>query len=218
MMTDEVLVALHKARLVDRVDAFVEQGYFDLEDAEVLVKRASEMGLSFCLHADQLTRTGSGVWGANHGAQSVDHVVQVNAADVRAMASSSTVAVLLPAADFYLKMAFPPARALIDTGMRVALATDFNPGTSPTQDLNFVGLLARLEMKMSLPEVLTAWIYNSAISLGHNHRGSLLAGRRADFVCMDSDLSELFYRVGHWPVQQVWRGGRRATLAQTRKK
>ena len=118
-------------------------------------------------------------------------------------------AVLLPAADLYMKCDYPPARKLIDAGARVALATDFNPGTSPTQDINLVGLLARLEMKMTLPEVISAYTVGAAFALGkQKDRGSLELGKSADFISIRGPWSDLFYSAGSTLVDQVIVGGK----------
>jgi imidazolonepropionase len=109
-------------------------------------------------------------------------------------------------------MQYPRAREMIDAGVRVALSTDFNPGTSPTQDLSLVGVLARLEMKMTLPEVISAFTVGAAHALGlESLCGSLEVGKRADFVAIEGSWRELFYSVGHHPVVQVYRDGETLT-------
>jgi imidazolonepropionase len=105
-------------------------------------------------------------------------------------------------------MRYPPARALITAGARVALASDFNPGTSPTQDIAFVGVLARLEMKMTLPEVIAALTMGGAHALNlHNELGSLETNKVCDFAVLESSWRDLFYSVGSHPVKKVFRGG-----------
>ena len=107
-----------------------------------------------------------------------------------------------------MKMKYPKARELIDAGACVALSTDYNPGTSPTQDLSFVGVLARLEMRMSLPEVLSAWTIGAAHALEMGSKlGSLEEGKLCDFIVLDGSYRELFYSVGHHPVTSVWKEG-----------
>src|SRR5690606_32494757 len=135
---------------------FIENGFFPAAAAKEYLRRAQELGFKITIHADQLSLSGGSKTAVELKALSADHVIQVGDAEISALANSETTCVLLPAADLYMKCDYPPARKLIDSGARVALATDFNPGTSPTQDIDLVGLLARLEMKMTLPEVISA--------------------------------------------------------------
>lgn len=208
------LPALKRAGLADRLDMFVEQGYFSLEQATRYLTAAKQMGFAVTFHADQITRTGASEVGARLGAHSVDHAIQVNDSDIQELADSEATAVLLPVADFYLKCAYPPARKMIDQGCRVALATDFNPGTSPSQSLSLVGVLARLEMKMSLAEVIVAYTLGGAYALGlESSVGSLEVGKSADFICVDQDWRHLFYQVGHHPVSQTWVAGRNLKIS-----
>jgi imidazolonepropionase len=106
-----------------------------------------------------------------------------------------------------MKCAYPKARQMIEAGCRVALATDYNPGSSPTQDISLVGLLARLEMKMSLPEVISAYTVGAAHALAlQGRKGSLEIGKDADFIVLDGEIADLFYQVGHSPVSKVFCG------------
>jgi imidazolonepropionase len=136
-------------------------------------------------------------------------VIQIKDPEIQKLAQSETTGVLLPLADLYMKCAYPPARKLIDAGARVALATDFNPGSCPSQDLALVGLLARLEMKMSLPEVIAAYSVGASWALGQaSEIGSCEAGKSADFQCIDSDWTSLFYSAGKISAQKVFLSGR----------
>ncbi len=207
----KILPTLKKKKLSDRVDIFIEQGFFTLAHATQYFEVAKKMGLKITAHVEQLTRQGGAELATRYQALSVDHNVCMNDQDIQTLAKSETVAVCLPAADFYMKIPYPPARKLIDAGACVALATDFNPGTSPTQDLAFVGMLARLEMKMTLPEVLASYTFNAAKALGLEVlKGSLQVGKRADFVVLDGDLNDLFYQIGHFPCTEVWKTGQKA--------
>lgn len=204
-----VLPKIARLKLADRVDVFVEKGFFTKEDLGQLALVARSLDLPMVVHADQLSRTGVSVAAAQAGALSVDHVVEVNDQDIQRLAHFEATCVLLPTSDFYLKMKYPPARALLDAGVAVALASDFNPGTSPSQDINWVGLLARVEMRMTLTEVLAAYIYNSAQALGLSaERGSLEVGKQCDFIYLDGSLRELFYASRPLPIKQVWAQGK----------
>lgn len=203
------LPSIKKKRLADRVDIFVEENYFSLSEAREYAARARELGFGITAHADQLTRTGASRELAKWGAQSVDHCVQIADDDIAAVSKTDTVCVLLPASDFYLKMKYPPARSLIAAGARVALATDYNPGTSPTLDLSLVGVLARLEMRMSQAEVMTALTFNAAGALGLNgESGALQPGYAGDFTVLGDSWRRLFYEVGYHPIQATYCRGR----------
>ncbi len=203
------LPKIKKYNLASRVDIFIEKGFFSLVDAKKYFSKAQELGLDICVHADQLTRTGATSLAIDYSAISADHCVNLSSADIKKLSKSNTTAVLLPTADFYMKINYPEARKMIDGGARVALATDYNPGTSPSQSLSFVGLLARLEMKMTLAEVLAGYTYNAASALGlQNHIGSLEAGKYADFIVMDNDWkSRLFYQPNCFMPEYVYKGG-----------
>lgn len=200
----------HKIRL----DAFIEKAAFSLERTKTLLQNAKKQGLDVVIHADQLSRTGASRLGAELGAKSVDHVIEANDEDIKILATSDTVAVLLPAADLYARLPYPAARRMLDQGVRVALATDHNPGSSPGLDLTFVGLLARTVMQMTLPEVLCAYTYNAARALGlEKECGVLDVGYHADFICLKSEtrLTDLFYEIGPCrsgqQIASLWREG-----------
>ncbi len=171
------LEELNKLKLFDRVDIFVEKNFFTNDQFKKLIESLKKDSIPFCVHSDQLNENRTSALACELGAQSVDHAVHLSDSCVENIAKSNTTAVLLPGADFYLKEVYPNARRLIDAGARVALATDHNPGTSPFLNINWIGLLARLEMKMTLPEVIAAYTYNSARALGLDHDyGNLQSG------------------------------------------
>ncbi|MBX3032298.1 MAG: imidazolonepropionase [Bdellovibrionaceae bacterium] len=201
----EVLPAVKRKKLAERVDIFVEKGFFPAEASRRYLEKAKALGFQTLIHADQLSLSGGTRLAVELGSLSADHVIQVGEGEIRALAASETTAVLLPSADLYMKCAYPPARQMIDAGVRVALATDFNPGTSPSQDVNLVGLLARLEMKMTLPEVISAYTVGAAHALGRAQEiGSLEVGKCADFVNTTADWRTLFYSVGERSYQGVY--------------
>lgn len=198
------LPLLKKKGLIDRVDIFIEKGFFECEEAQQLFAHARDLGLSITAHTEQLSYTGGVANVIKMQGASADHLVEIREDDVRSLARSNTVGVLLPTSDFYLKMKYPPARKMIDEGCAVALATDFNPGTSPSQDLSLVGVLARLEMKMTLPEVLCAYTYNASKAIGlQNYVGVLAPGFAADFIIADAAWDDFFYQVGRHPVHST---------------
>lgn len=207
---NEQLPRIAELGLAERVDIFIEQGYFSAAQARRYFSKAQALGFKLTAHAEQLSRQGGAALSVTFNAQSADHVIEIDGDDITQLAASETTAVLLPCADLYMKCKYPPARRLIDAGARVALATDHNPGTSPTQDLALVGLLARLEMQMSLPEVIAAYTIGAAFALGVNADvGSLESGKLADFIVLSSDIEETFYRVGEMPIAAVYSAGAR---------
>jgi imidazolonepropionase len=204
-LADQLLAQIKKTTQCQRVDIFYEQGFFHGAESQKYLRVAKDLGFDLVLHADQLS-DGQGVeLGISLGAKSVDHIVQANDKAIESLAKSETTGVLLPTADIYLRCPFPRARKLIEAGARVALATDFNPGSSPTQDLQWVGLLARNEMKMSLSETLCAYTLGAAWALGlEDEVGSLEVGKSADFITLNCGLTELFISPGKICAEQVF--------------
>lgn len=204
----EVLPALKKRGLASRVDIFVEKGFFPVEAAREYLRMARSLGFETVVHADQLSLSGGAALAVELGSRSADHVIQVGEEQIKALAGSETTAVLLPTADLYMRCPYPPARQLIEAGARVALATDFNPGSSPTQDLNLTGLLARLQMGMSLPEVFGAYTVGAAWALGcAADRGSLELDKRADFFSTPESWRLFFYEAGRVIPKEVFVNG-----------
>lgn len=206
----DVIAWLPKIKnLADRVDIFIEKSYFSKENALALFAEARKYDLQIVAHADQLNASGGATFAAAQGAVSVDHCLRLTDAEILKMGQVDTTCVLLPGSDFYLHLPYPPARRLIDAGARVALGTDFNPGSCPTQNLSLIGVLARLEMKMTLAEVIVGFTLNAAHALGLAHQlGALEIGKQADFVILDESIESLFYEVGHHPIRALYRGGR----------
>lgn len=204
-LASEVLPVVKKKKLSQRVDIFIEKNFFEVPEARTYLSAAKRLGFEVTIHANQLSLSGGAELALELQAQSADHVIHLTDETIQYFARGKTVAVLLPAADLYMKCPYPPARNLIDSGATVALATDYNPGSCPTQDLSLVGLLARLEMKMTLPEVFKAYTINAARALGIDHEeGSLAVGKRANFICTDAELTDFFYSAGTMPSHQLF--------------
>jgi len=199
-LATKVLPEIKKQQLAQRVDIFIENKFFEADTAEKFLIEAQKQGFQLTIHANQLSLSGGVDLALKLQAQSADHAIHLTDDLVKKFSQSKTVAVLLPAADLYMKCAYPPARKLLDAGATVALATDFNPGTCPTQDLALVGLLARLEMKMTLPEVFTAYTKSAAKALGIDHEeGEIAVNKRANFISTNADLEDFFYSAGYTP-------------------
>lgn len=207
-LLQKLLPLIKKKKLARRVDIFIEKGFFGRAEAESYLRQARELGFDLVVHADQLSLSGGADTAMQVGALSADHLLRVTPTEIQKLADSEVVSVLLPASDLYMKKNYPPARALIDAGACVALATDFNPGSSPTQDLTLTGLLARLEMKMSLAEVIAAYTWGGARALGlESECGSIELGKSADFMCTSKSWTDLFYTVGDSEADFVFAAG-----------
>ena len=188
---DEMIAALpHVAAegLATQVDSFPEKGFFTRDEALRFSQAAQKRGLACKVHADELSDLGSAAAFAMIGALSVDHLQCISDEAVKVLASSATVATMLPATSFFVGLPYANARRLLDAGARVALATDFNPGTAPALDLQFTHMLAAAQMKMSPAEILCASTFNAAAALGlEKSHGVVAPGRTGDIVLFASD-------------------------------
>jgi imidazolonepropionase len=186
-------------------DVFCEDGYFTVEEARSILLAARNAGLDLRVHADELKRSGGAKLAAELGARSADHLLWIDDADIEAMKKAGTVATLLPGTAFNLgSKRYAPARKLIEAGVPVALATDFNPGTCFNLNMQLILSFACTQMRMTPAETITAATINGAYSLGISDRvGSLEEGKQADIVLMDvSDYRELpyFFGINHCVV------------------
>ena len=174
-------------QLAESCDVFCERGYFDIEESEKVLRAAQEYGLRLRMHVDQLTNSGGAFLAARLRAATADHLEQVNAAEIAALMEAGVQPVLLPGSVYSLgKTRYPPARAMIEGGLAVVLATDFNPGSSPTPSMPMVFSLAASQMKMTPGECVTAATINAAYSLNRGDRiGSLEPGKLANFALYD---------------------------------
>jgi imidazolonepropionase len=197
------------APLATAVDAFCEEGAFDVDECRAVLTAGRDAGLAMHLHTNQL-RPGPGVQlAAELGALSADHCTHVSDADVAALRDAGVTAVLVPAAEFSTRSSYAPARRLLDAGVVVALATDCNPGTSFTTSMPFVIALAVRELAMTPTEALRAATVGGAAALAVD-AGHLRLGAAADLVVLDAPSPvHLGYRPGVDLVQEVWRTGRR---------
>jgi imidazolonepropionase len=196
------------ARIAVAADVFVEQGAFGVEPARRYLRACREHGLALRLHGDQLSEMGAVPLAIELGARSVDHLETTGPAGVATLAGSGVVAVLLPVAALYLGRPMPPARALVDDGAVVALASDFNPGSAFCESLPVVATLACTQLGLSPEEALGALTVNAAYVLGMTDRGRLAPGLRADVVLVDApDWRHLAYHLAGEVVHTVVREG-----------
>ncbi|PYV22448.1 MAG: imidazolonepropionase, partial [Acidobacteria bacterium] len=189
LLARRLMPEVAKNRLAEFIDCFCERVAFSVADCRRALEAGLRHGLIPRLHAEQLSRTGGARLAIDLDAASADHLDHVNRSDIRALARSGVVATLVPGANFHLGLGtYPPARGLIEAGAAVALATDFNPGTSPTLNMQFVLALACSALRMTPAEAISAATINAAYSLRRADRlGSLEPGKQADLAVMEVD-------------------------------
>lgn len=205
LLTETIIPEIGEARLAEFCDVFCDRGAFTVEQSKRILQAGRQWGMSPRLHAEQLSRTGATQLAVQLGAVSCDHLEHVNRADIRALAKSKTVATLLPGCDFHLGLKrYAPARDLIEAGAIVALATDYNPGTSPTVSMPMILSLACSQLRMTPAEAITAATINGAYALQREKTiGSLEVGKQADLAIFDvADYREIPYYFG---VNTYWK-------------
>jgi imidazolonepropionase len=199
LLTEKLIPEVATKDLAEFCDVFCDRGAFSRKETNKILRAARKKGFFLRVHSEQLTRTGATQLGVKLGAASCDHLEQVNQADIQTLARSKTVATLLPGCDFHLGLKkYAPARALIEAGATVALATDYNPGTSPTISMPMILSLACTQLRMSPAEAIAAATINAAHSLLRDHKiGSLEIGKQADLAVFDvEDYREIPYYFG----------------------
>ena len=204
LLTDWLIPEVALNGLAEYCDVFCDRGAFSRPQSKQVLAAGIAHKLTPRLHAEQLTHTGATQLAVELRAASCDHLEQVNASDIRALAKSNTVASLLPGCDFHLGLKqYAPARKLIEGGAIVALATDYNPGTSPTMSMPMVLSLACTQLRMTPAEAIVAATYNAAYSLRRHQRiGSLEVGKKADLTVFEvEDYREIPYYFG---VNTCW--------------
>jgi len=195
----ELIPVAGRKKLAEFIDCFCDRGAFSVELCRRVLRAGERQGLIPRLHAEQLSHTGASRLAVELEAASADHLDKLSTADIRSLARSDVVATLLPGANFHLGLsAYPPARKLIEAGAIVALATDFNPGTSPTLNMQFILSVACSALRMNPAEAISAATINAAFALRRANRlGSLEPGKQADVIMMDvSDYREIPYYFG----------------------
>jgi imidazolonepropionase len=199
LLIDKLIPDIASQKLAEFCDVFCERGAFSVAQSKQILEAGKRYGLRPRVHAEQLSHTGGTQLAVRLGAASCDHLEKINRADIRALAKSKTTATLLPGCDFHLGLKqYAPARELIDARAIVALATDYNPGTSPTVSMPMILSLACNQLRMTPAEAITAATINSAYSLGRDKQiGSLEVGKVADIAIFDvDDYREIPYYFG----------------------
>ena len=210
LVLDEMLPEVARSGLAEFCDVFCDQGAFTIEESQCILQRAGELGLGGKIHADELSPTGGAELAARMGTVSADHLLGISDTGIEALAQSETVATLLPGTAFFLGLNYAPARKMIEAGLPIALASDCNPGTCPTENLPLIGSLACTQMRMLPAEVVSALTLNAAAAVGRSDRlGSIEVGKQADLIICDvPDFRQLFYHFGVSHVRRVIKRGR----------
>lgn len=193
LIVNEMIPAVGKERLADFVDSFCDKGFFTCEETERIIEAAAAYGMRPKIHANELALSGGIQVGVKHNALSVDHLEFTGDEEIEALAGSGTMPTLLPGAAFFLGMNYPPARKMIDSGLPVALASDYNPGSSPSGNMKFILSLATIKMKMTPEEAINAATINSAYAMGiSDTHGSICVGKRAN-VLITKEIPSLYF-------------------------
>ncbi len=209
-LIDVAIPFIASKNLAKFCDVFCEDGYFTPEEAEAILNTGKKLGLLPKIHAEQFSNRGGVKVGVRVGAVSIDHLENVSDDDIDLLSKSSAVAVLLPGVSFFLNYRYPPARRLIEAGVPVAIATDFNPGSCPSLNMQLMLTIACTQMKMTIEEAIVASTLNSAGALGiSNITGSIEIGKRADISVFDvNDYKMIPYFFGENHIKAVLVGGK----------
>ncbi len=206
LIVNEMIPQVGEQRLADYIDVFCEKGYFDLEDTERVLKAGAEYGLIPKIHVNQFNAFGGVALGVKYNALSVDHLEELTDEDIDALRNSNTMPVALPSCSYFLSIPYTPARRIIDAGLPLALATDYNPGSTPSGNMNFVVSTACIKMKMTPEEAINAATINGAYAMGiSNQYGSICRGKKANLIITKKILSynNLPYAFGENLIDKV---------------
>lgn len=183
LIMNEMLPVIGKEKLADYIDVFCETGFFSPEETEMICRAGMRYGLKPKIHANQLNLSGGTQTGVKLNALSVDHLETMDDDAITTLAKSNTIGTLLPSAAFFLRMPFQPARRLIDAGCAIALASDFNPGSSPSGNMNLVVAMSCIQMKMLPEEAINAATINGAYAMElEKEVGSISIGKKANLI------------------------------------
>ena len=212
LIINEMLPAIQKENLADYIDVFCEDGFFNAEETDRILKAGSLHGLKAKIHANQLNYSGGIQVGVANNAISVDHLECVGAEEIDALKNSNTIGTILPSAAFFLGIAYQPARKMIDANVAIALASDYNPGSSPSGNMPFIMALACTQLKMTPEEAFNALTFNAAHAMElASELGSITIGKKANLIITKAILSLAFipYAFGSNLIDQVLINGKK---------
>lgn len=205
-LINEMLPKIAEEKLADYIDAFLETGYFSVEETERIMEAGKKYGLPAKIHVNQFTTINGIAACVKHGALSVDHLEIVTDEDIEVLKNSDTMPVALPSCSYFISIPYTPARKMIQAGLPLALATDFNPGTTPSGNMNFVVATACIKMKMTPEEAINAATINGAYAMGLSKtHGSITVGKHANLIITKPITSfyQLPYAFGTDLIDQV---------------
>ena len=206
IIINEMLPKIAEENLADYIDAFLETGYFSVAETERIMEAGKQYGLQAKIHVNQFTAINGIAACVKHKALSVDHLEIVTKEDIEALKTSETMPVALPSCSFFISIPYTPARQMLNEGLPLALATDFNPGTTPSGNMNFVVATACIKMKMTPEEAINAATINGAYAMGLSAtHGSITVGKKANVIITKplNSYYEIPYAFGSNPVEQV---------------
>ena len=199
LIINDMLPKIAKENLADYIDAFCETGYFSVKETERIMEAGKKYGLQAKIHVNQFNAINGINACVKHNALSVDHLEVVTDEDIEALKNSNTMPVALPSCSYFISIPYTPARKMIDAGLPLALATDFNPGTTPSGNMNFVVATACIKMKMTPEEAINAATINGAYAMGiSDTHGSITIGKKANLIISKgvSSFYQLPYEFG----------------------
>ncbi|MES2409814.1 MAG: imidazolonepropionase [Bacteroidota bacterium] len=211
LLINEILPKIAEEKLADYIDAFCETGYFSVEETERIMAAGKQYGLRSKIHVNQFTAINGIAACVQHNALSVDHLEIVTDEDIAALKNAETIAVALPSCSYFISIPYTPARKMITAGLPLALASDFNPGTSPSGNMNFVVATACVKMKMTPEEAINAATVNGAYAMGISKtHGSITVGKKANLIITKplNSFYELPYSFGTDLIDQVMLNGK----------
>ncbi len=211
LVINEMLPIVVKEGLADYVDIFCEEGYFTVEDTKNLLTAANKLGLQSKTHVNQFNAIGGVKSSVDLGALSVDHLEVMAEEDYEALKGSNCMPTILPSCSFFLRIPYGPAKRMIEEGLPVALATDYNPGSNPSGNMNFVASLGCIQMKMTPEEVINATTINTAYAMGvEKELGSICIGKKANLFITKQIPSYAYlpYSFGHNVIEKVMIAGK----------
>jgi imidazolonepropionase len=211
-LINEMLPAVAEQGIADYVDVFCEKNYFSVAETERIIEAAQQYGLPAKIHVNQFYAIGGIAASVKHNAKSVDHLEVLTDADLNALQHTQTMPVALPSCSFFIDIPYTPARKIIDAGLPLAIATDYNPGTTPNGNMNFCLSLACIKMKMTPEEAINAATLNAAYALDLlDTHGSITRGKQANFLITEKVPSYGFlpYSFGQNHIEQVFINGKR---------